>query len=638
MMAVMRKLINTKAYKFILWLFLFMMVVGSGALLNIGVEKKWVIKVYQEMMEAPRFETLLKFSRNQKEMYRQKGIILAGKSVEKEAVLIAVSELLKQHEMSNLYISVPESAVEQKIKDLLAGLPQRFFNKNGDFNEEMFLKEIAPQTMDDLLENIKNELVENLFSSIVAASSYNPIFELQLQHVVEFAKKDYSVLKLSKQKFLAKVKELGSVSDETLKKFYKKSKNNEPFKTLEKRSGISWTFDQDNYGINVSQSDIKKEYEKNKNDYLVNPSEMQLRILLIPHQLGAEDVVREKIESLHKQAEANPEKFADLVKNFSEDKASAKDCGLTKLFTQDDTELDRAIVKTAFESLITDGQISVPVRTADGYALLQRVKKNPAQYKDLKAASNSIEDKLKASKFKQRFQQDAHRAISQFNHNPELLEKLIKKGKKSQISSTILKASPEVKQLFKIEEGKYSVFFDRKDGVIVFCDHIEKSKVPSLSEVKEAVLAKYYEEQASELIEVELSKMLQAVRSGADLEKIAKEFGAKLEDAYFENKDEKIEQSSILKNSAVQAKLKALSHEGAVASVVSDGDGLVIRLNKIEDFDRSAMKSKEHFAKTMSYAKKYKVKEGFIASLYRRAKLDKEIEMKQEVSHLLKEA
>lgn len=637
MMAIMRKLIDSKVYKIILWLFLFMMAVGSGIVFNIGSEKKWVIKVYQDMMDATRFDALLRSARNQKEMYRQKGIVLAGKNVEKEAVFAAVSELLKQHALSDLHVSIPESVVEQKVNDIFAQLPPMLFKEDGSLNEELFLRAIAPQTIEGFIESVKHDTAENVLSSLVAMSSYSPVFELELQHAVEFAKKEYSVLKLSGQKFLAKAKEQ-QVSQEALENFYKKSKNNEQFRTAERRSGSLWKFSQDSYGVNVSEGDIKKEYEKNKKDYLVNPSHMQVRVLVVSHEPGAEEVAREKVESLHKQAEASPEKFETLVKDFSDDKASAKQGGLTKLFTQDDQELDKAIVKTAFESLITDGQISVPVKTDNGYALLQRVKKNPAQYKDLKSVADDIRETLKASKFRQRFQQDAQRAVSQYKHNPELLENLLKKGVASELPLSINKGSIEASQLFKTEAGRYAVFFDKQDGVILLCDQVEKSKIPALSEVKDAVVAKYYEEEAAELLQVALAKMLEAVRAGKELQDVAQEFGAKLEQANFENKNDKLEQSSILKSSAVQAKLKTLSHKGAITSVVSQGDGLVIRLNSIEDFDKNDLKNNNHFAKTMSYAKKYQVKEGFIASLYRRAKLDKEIEMKQEVSHLLKEA
>lgn len=637
MMAIMRKLIDTKVYKIILWLFLFMMAVGSGIMLNVGTEKKWVIKVYQDTMTASRFDALLRSVRDQKEMYRQKGIILAGKNVEKEAVLAAVSELLKQHAMSDLHMAIPASVVEQKVNEVLAGLPQVFFKENGDLNEELFLRAIAPQSIEEFLENVSISVCENLLSSLISVGSYTPSFELEQQHIVEFAKKEYSVLKLSGQKFLAKAKE-SAVSEEALEKFYKKSKNNESFRTQERRSGTLWKFTQESCGTSVSQGDIKKEYEKNKKDYQTSPSLMQVRALVVLSELGAEEVAREKVERLHKQAEAKPEDFASLVKEFSDDKASAKNGGLTKLFTQDDTELDKAIVKTAFESLITDGQISTPIKIENGYVLIQRVKRNPAQYKELHVVSDDIAKNLKDSKFKQRFMQDANRAVSQVRYTPELLQKFIEKGHKSELPLTTKKASASINNLFKTEEGKYTVFFDKNEGYVLLCDQVEKSKIPALTEVKDLVKAKYYEQEASEQLGNVLLKMLQAARSSQDLKAVAKEFGATVEQAHFEFKNDSVEQSSILKDSAVQAKLKMLSHKGAMTSVVSQGDGLVISLDTIEDFDKTSLKNNDKFAKTMSYAKKYQVKEGFIASLYRRAKLDKEIEMKQEVSHLLKEA
>lgn len=637
MMAIMRKLINTRAYKIILWLFLFMMAVGSGIMFNLTTEKKWVIKVYEDIMAPVRFDALLRAVKAQKEMYRQKGIILANKNVEKEAIVAALSELLKEHAMSDLHVAVPASRIDAKVKEELAGLPPAFFNQKGELNEEMFLRVIAPQTLDDFLKSVRSNEVGNMLTSLVEVSVYIPHFELDLQNAVEFATKDYSLVKISGQKFLTKVKET-AVSAEALEKFYKKSKNNEQFRTAERRSGVLWKFDQNKYGITVTEGDIKKDYEKNKKDYLITPSQMQVRLLTITHEPGAQEVAREKIEGLYKQAEANPESFATLVKEFSDDKTAAKNGGLTKLFSQDDTELDKAIVKTAFESLITDGQISAPVTTDKGYVLIQRVKKNPAQYKDLSLVSDSIRDSLKTSKFRQRFQQDANRVVSQARYNPELVEKFVQKGYKTELPLTSNKGSVENSHLFKTDEGKYTVFFDKNDGMILLCKEIEKSKIPALHEVKDAVLAKYYEEESASLLENALAQALQAVQAGKSMEQVAKEFDAKLETAHFAYKNGSVEQSPILQQSAVQAKIKTLSHEGATTSVISDKDGLVIRLNSIKALDSDSLTKRNELEKTISYAKKYKVKEGFIASLYRRAKLDNKIEMKQEVLHLLKEA
>ena len=91
MMAIMRKLINNNVYKIVLWIFLFMMAVGSGVLVHMGTEKHWVVKVYDQLLPSSRLEMLLKVARHQQEEFRRKGIIIAGKNAEKEAIIKAKS-------------------------------------------------------------------------------------------------------------------------------------------------------------------------------------------------------------------------------------------------------------------------------------------------------------------------------------------------------------------------------------------------------------------------------------------------------------------------------------------------------------------------------------------------------------------
>ena len=638
MMATMRKLIDNKVYKFILWTFLFMMAVGSGFGLNKISEKKWVIKVYDETLIPAKFENLLKREKAQKEYYRQKGIVLAEKSIEKDAIKSSVANLLNENVLSTMNAVVPNYVIDQEVKKLLSQLPQQFFKPNGELNEEVFARQISPLTIDDFFNELLIGTQNKLLSSIIDESAFLPEFEINLSHTIEFAKKDYSVMKLNLSKYINKAKE-NAPSDNILEKFYKNPKNNEQFKTSEKRAGIFWKFNPENYNVSITDNDIKKDYEKNKNKYLIEPSQMQLRILLINAEPGKEEIAREKIEKIQKEAAKSPEEFVNLVKEYSDDKDAKKTGGLTNLFTQNSSELDKNIISTAFESLITDGQISTPIKTINGYELLQRVKKNPAKYKSLQSISGEIKENLKITKFKQRFTQDANRAITGARYNPEALEKLITKGDKSIIQLTTISNEIKISQLFKIEEKKFATFFDKDNGIIIQCTTIEKSRIPELSEIKDAVLAKYYEQEGAILLSEALSKALAKIRSGENMETVAKEFDAKIESAQAEFKNSKIEQSQILNNKQVQSKLKSLLTNGSLTSAIADQSGIIIRLNNIEKLKQGEfLKEKETFTKTLFSTKKYAVKDGFIASLYRRAKLDNKIEMKPEILQFLKEA
>lgn len=637
MMAIMRKLIDSKAYKVILWTMLCMMILGSGVFMHVGGEEKWVLKVYNELLSPERFHTILKAQRAEIEQYKSRGVILAGRNAGKDAVRASVANLLSEHVLRSLHVSVPLSVVEEEFRKKLSGLPAQFFRPNGELNEQVLAQAIAPQTIESFFEELSKETKGHILSSIVNLGSYTPLFEVRLHYAVEYAQKDYSVMKFASSKYVQKAKEV-SPSSETLEKFYKKSKNSELFKTPEKRAGKVWRFDSDSYNITVTEGDIKKEYEKNKSAYLERPAQMQLRLLSITKK-SEEGAARKKIDELHKEAEKNPENFEKLVKEFSEDTQLEKSNGLTKFLSQDSTELDKVLLHTAFETLFTDGQISMPIQTERGYEIVQRVKKTPAQYKDLATVSAKIKDELVAAKFKARFAQDANRILNEAKYNPEVFKKFAAKGTESSIPLTAKKAEVAIAQLFRLEEGRYAVFFDKKDGIILQCTTVEKSKLPALCDIKEEVTAKYYEEEGSALLEKDLSKALEAVRAGKDMAEVAREFNVKVERAHTLFKGDQKEQSPVLQNRAVQSKLKNLSSKGALTSVIDGANGYIIRLDAIEDFDvEKLLQDKEMLLKTISYAKTYQVKEGFIASLYRRAKLDNKIEMKQEVLQFLKEA
>lgn len=637
MMAIMRKLINNKGYKIIVWALLGMMIAGSGIFMQVGEEKKWVIKAYNELLSPERFDNIVKMERAAAEQYRARGILLAGKNADRDAVKGSLATLLSEHVLRGLHVATPSYVIEGEMRKFLSGLPPQFFRPNGELDEELFARAIAPQKMDSFFDNLRIEIEGNLLSSIVNLSSYNPMFELGMQYAVEYAQKDYSVIKFPLSVYVKKAKE-SHPSNDVLEKFYKKSKNNESFKTPEQRAGAVWKFTKEMYNITITENDIKKEYEKNKAVYLERPAQMQLRLLLVANQPGEEEATRNRADVLYKEAEQNPEKFEKMVKDFSEDKNLEKSHGLTKLFTQDSGDLDKAVINTAFESLFTDGQISTPIQTARGYEIVQRVKKVPARYKELASVAGDIKDALVAAKFKQRFSQDANRVISGAKYNPEALQAFVAKGCKSTIALTTNTGGAELTRLFKLEDGKYAVFFDKEEGVIVQCTAIQKSKVPALFDVQEGVLEKYYREEAKMLLEKDVLRALKAVSEGKEMREVAKDFGVKVESAHVVFKNEKKEQSPILQNSVVQSKLKHLSSKGALTTALSDEDGYVIRLDFVADLEKEELiKEKDRFAKVALYAKKYTVKEGFIASLYRTATLNNKIDVKKELLQQTKE-
>lgn len=639
MIAVMRKLINNNTYKIFLWVFLIMMGMGSGLVFfHNEDEKNWVLKVYKQSWSDKKYATVLQQIKQQQEMFKQRGYAFALQNPQKEAVESGLNELLSQHAVSQLGIHVASSHVDKEVQKQLQHLPAYFFNEHGALNEEAFRKLIAPSTIEDFVSSIEVDAKNKLLLGLIDVSTYVPEFELKVQYAVDFADKAYSYIAFPLSKFLQEARH-NNPSDETLSKFYKKAAIAQQFKTAEQRSGKKWTFDQSQYVSSVSTEDAKQFYDKNKNArYVIAPAQMQVRLLVLSVEPGKEQETITRIQELKQEADKDPASFESLVRKFSDDKASAAKGGLTELFTKNDTKVNKLVVETSFEYLGTDGQISAAIKTDRGYELIQRVKKVPAKYKEFAAVESEIKQDLGAEKFKKRFVQDATRVIHGAKYNPEALSAFIKRynGQVETINLTTRKTGTEYDHLFKVEEGRYTQYFDKNKGVILLCDHIEKSVLPPLSDIKDKVLVVYYKQQAQDMLTAQLSKALADTKL-MTFDEVAKKYNASVQQASVKNDDGKVECSSILKEQDVQTKVKALQCPSAIIALEAASDGILIRLDDIKQKDSQFDIQKEELSKVLFYTKLYQSREGFVASLYRIAKLNNKIEIKNEILQFTKE-
>lgn len=637
---VRKKLVNNSLYKIFLWVFLFMMALGSGAsLFQVRSPENWEIKVYKQTITKQEFQNKLSMAKRQQEMFKQKGYFNPAQNLKKEAVQGSVAELLNTHIANKISLKVPSDQVESGIKKQLAHLPSYFFNENGQLNQDAFNQQFAPHTVDDFISAIEAELKNKVLYGIIDAGVYVPEFETSLQYNTEFAQKAYSYITLSSEKYLTIAKE-SKPSTDVLQKFYKKTQVSEAFKTTETRAGTVWAFDSSSYGAAISESDVKSFYDKNKaKRFLVSPAKMQIRSLFVENNVADEAQAKSKIEELRQEAEKNPDQFETLVRKFSQDKSSAARGGLSDFFEQDDKKINKMVVSTAFEYLSTDGQISAPIKTETGYELIQRVYRQAAKYKDFKSVESEIKKELVVERFKKRFSQDASRVITGAKYHPEALMKFISShdGSRSEISLSSRKPGLEFTYLFKTEEGRFVTFFDKDKGIILTCSKLVKSVVPELSEVQGKVLAMYYDQKATELMQKELLLALKDAKN-MSMEQVAKKYDTSVSKASFAYKDEKAEQSSILKEPAVAAKTKGMQHEGALASVETKAGGLILKLDNIAPRnEKHFIDQRGHLSKSLFYMKMYQIKDGFIASLYRTAKLNNKIEIKADLLNLTKE-
>lgn len=635
MITTLRHSLKSNAYRVFLWLFLVIMIVG-GLSLDFTDKSKWAIKVYDQKVTDVQWRHSLMNAQKRLDYIASLGINWPRtESLEKEVLRSLVSKLLVQKNAHELGLIAPSILIQDQVAVTLQNLPAHFFDAAGNLNITMLEQQIAPLTFEDFLTEIEGEIKSNLINSILdLSSSYVPHFEIASQYNEDYADKKYTAINFSLDKAVEKA-EQNKASNEVLERFYKKSEHGDAYKTPEKRSGTLWKFNAHDYGIQISPQEIATYYDEHKqSDYLETPLQLQVRTIVCNGQADS----REKIEAIYEQVKADPSSFAVIAKKINADKEKGQKSNLTEFFSKDSKELDALVVDTAFEQLHKDLDVSDIIKTETGYEILQRVAKKSARYKPLLHLKDQITSVLIDQKFAKRFKQDAERLTGHAHYNNnQAVESFIekRKGHKEHLALEAKKPGSISMHLFQTDKDAYAVFIDGKHGILLQCADISKKTLKPFHEVASVVAADYYKKQAQQDLQTFAEQAMKDACT-ISLDKIAQEHGAKLSHQTFTYKDGKSEFSELLRRPEIAQKIKALHAVGEMMHVVTSTESFLIVLDEVAPVDKNILDEKELMIKNTLVSKaKYKGRDSFIASLYRRGKLNSKIEIKDQ---LLKDA
>lgn len=153
--------------------------------------------------------------------------------------------------------------------------------------------------------------------------------------------------------------------------------------------------------IKVSPEQIARYYEENKNNYLM-PAQWQLTYVRFPVQ-GEEQADANAIEQSKQMAEkwyesvsSKPEQFVILAKNVVAQKNAQM--GELPMVIAGQSMLDQYLI-----NLTQPGQIAAPIRTKQGYEVLQLNSYKPASIQPLSEVKNLIAEQLKQETAQQQY-------------------------------------------------------------------------------------------------------------------------------------------------------------------------------------------------------------------------------------------
>ena len=287
---------------------------------------------------------------------------------------------------------------DAQLQDAIAGIPA--FQVDGKFSADRYRQLLAAQNMSapQFEERIRHELTLSPLSdpiaqgNIVARASEERYLGLLEQQ------REIAVATIPAEPFVKDVK----IDDAAVKTFF--DSNAQAFQTPEQArfEYVVLTPDAILGQVSVDPAEVKTQYESNLKQYGQEEQRSAAHVLIAvkpdakPEEKAA---ARKKAEEIVGEAKANPAKFADLAKRFSQDPGSASQGG-------DLGSFGRGTMVKGFDQAVFDMKVSDivgPVETDFGYHVIKLNGITPATTRPFEEVRPQIEADLKRQKSSGRF-------------------------------------------------------------------------------------------------------------------------------------------------------------------------------------------------------------------------------------------
>jgi peptidyl-prolyl cis-trans isomerase D len=292
------------------------------------------------------------------------------------------------------------------------------------------------------------------------------------------------------------------------------------------------------------EATLRSRYEEQKSRFVVNEQRLASHILVKVDKnadAAAQKAAQAKAADLAARAKAG-EDFAELAKANSDDvgsKAQGGDLGY----------LEKGMTEPAFETALfalTANGISDPVKSDEGYHIIQLREIKPSESKTFEQARGELETEFAQTERERVFAEVSGNLIDKVYENPESLAEAAK-TQDLPVKRTALfgrrggtdpvTQNPEVlKAAFSdrvLVEGQVSdpVELEPNHLIVVRADEHKASVVKPIAEVRDAIVERLRQQRATELTEALAKSLETKLKSGTTLEALAAEAKAEVQTA-----------------------------------------------------------------------------------------------------------
>lgn len=625
MITIIRKqLIENKAYKVMVWGMLILMIVSLGlpSLVSQSSQRNsWIALVNDIPIEYEDYSRRVADYENRLSMLKRQFGDSFMNNINPHS--IALNSLIRNELLGQIARTVPVVVDEEVVHDKLADtefvyqeladiVPSYVVDPSTGINDaalQNYLRtaHIAPTEFHHkVVDSIQRSLIKNL----VTLSAYTPSTQLKEQYMHEYAGKKFSVLTVSLNDCLQQVKKKGVTAEELQAFFDAENKASRRYYVAERRGGIVATMHARDYGIVPSDEDIKHYYNEHKKEEFVDKqAQVQVRHLVVETTEQAEKIRAELIQQ--------PALFEKKVAEYSIDAETKKSGGLLAPFTRNGNEMGAE--RAAF-LLKQDGDISEVIPTAQGFEILQRVKRIPPTFIPLEHAKKSIRTRLTQTAFATAFNNDMLDLAQKTETERGALDQYVATHKGSIVEHPLTNNDNSVlmTQLFNLKQGQSTYYVEGDTATIVMLTRIEPAHIPEFSAVRQRVETDYYAHKAQELLQDTLKTV--AASANSSYEELRSAHHLVLTNTSFIRKSDEKSIEPWKNKGLPVAKMLQLEKVGMVTTFSEADAGYIVRLDEISPLNEQDFElHKKDLCVKLERENAQSIDAGFVASLYRHA-------------------
>lgn len=330
--------------------------------------------------------------------------------------------ILKQQVLSEMMVNAVSVEVARKHgfevdnKQTLAAIMQiPQFQEDGHFSTSRYTQALSnafftPQTFQ---QEVQQGMLLNQQRFALIGTEFALPTELAQFVSLSMQKRDYQYAVVKAADFLAKEQ----VTRDELQKYYKM--NQKQFMTKEQVSidYIRLSLQSLKDKITIPTEQVARYYEDNKNSYLT-PAQWQLEYVRFfvksDHNDAEEKSAKQAARDLYDIVQETPAHFALLAKKAVQQKQAQS--GLLPVVIAGQSDLDHYLV-----NLTEPGQIAEPIRTKQGYEVLQLKSYKPAAIQPLSEVKTLITEQLRQEAAQQQYAELEERLSELSYQNPDSL-------------------------------------------------------------------------------------------------------------------------------------------------------------------------------------------------------------------------